>query len=76
MKVLVYITSASLECYSVSKNVIIKAELTIDRSSCSEVLYKKDVHRKTSVPESLFNKVADLQFATLLKRGSSTGDFL
>ena len=69
MKVLVYITSMPSEYYIVSKDAIITAELTIDRSSCSEMLYKKDVlkkpckiHRKTSVLESLFNKVADLQF--------------
>ena len=39
----VYITSASSECYSEWKDVIIKTKLTIDRSSYSEVLYKKDV---------------------------------
>ena len=34
------------------------------------------IHRKTPLLESLFNKVAGLKTATLLKRDSSTGVFL
>ena len=33
---------------------------------CSEKFHK--IHRKTPVPESLFNKAADLRLATLLKK--------
>ena len=34
------------------------------------------LHRKTPVPESLFNKVVGVRPATLLKRDSGTGVFL
>ena len=42
------------------------------------VLWKRccKIHRKTPVPEPLFNKVADLRPATLLKRDPGTGVFL
>ena len=39
-------------------------------------LYIHKIHRKITMPESLFNKVAGLRPATLLKRDSGTGVFL
>lgn len=65
------------------KGCVIKTKLIIDRSSCPDLFCKKGVpeksrktHRKTPLPESLLNKVSGLQLANLLKRGSSTGNFL
>ena len=43
MTVLVYLTSASFECYSQSTDVVIKTKLTIDRTSWLEVYYQKGV---------------------------------
>ena len=36
----------------------------------------RKIHRKTPVPESLFNKVAGLRPATLLQKDSGTAVFL
>ena len=36
----------------------------------------RNIRRKTPVLESLFDKVADLKSATVLKRDSNTGAFL
>ena len=36
----------------------------------------RNIHRKTPLPETLFNKVAGLRPGTLLKRDSNTGVFL
>ena len=44
------------------------------KKRCSKKLRK--FHRKATVLESLFNKVAGLRPATLLKRDSNTGAFL
>ena len=44
------------------------------KKRCSKKFHK--IHKKTPVPESLFNKVAGLKPATLLNRGSGTGVFL
>ena len=41
---------------------------------CSKKFRK--IHRKTPVPEPLFNKASGPRLVTLLKRGSSTGVFL
>ena len=44
------------------------------KKRCSWTFCK--IHRKTPVPESLFNKVPGLRPTTLLKKDSSTGVFL
>ena len=44
--------------------------------SIKKVLLFSKIHRKTPVPQSLFNKVASLRVATLLKRDSGNGVFL
>ena len=78
--VLVYLTSTSLERYSLCADVLIKTKLTGDRYS--EIISKKGILenlaklKKTPLPESLFNKVSALQPVTSLKRGSSAGTFL
>ena len=78
----VHIMNNLEECfYNVLTNFILLHKKTrllkldwVSRSSCQDVLYKKGVRRnfiksrKTSVPESLFNEVADLRPATLLKK--------
>ena len=81
MTVLVYLTSASLECYSQSKDAIIKTKLTRNRSSCVAGFCKrhfKKPHKIHGQPvlESLFKEVAGLWIAALLKRGSSTPHIL
>ena len=43
MAVPVYLTSASLECYSQSKDVIIKTKLIRNRSSFLEAFCKKGI---------------------------------
>ena len=43
MAVLVYLTLASLEYYSQSKDAIIKTKLTRNRSSCLEAFCKKGI---------------------------------
>ena len=65
-------SSASLDCYSESKECVIKTKLTKGISSRPEVFCKKGVpekscktHRKTTLLESLLNKVAGLQLANL-----------
>ena len=73
---------ASLECYSLCADVLIKTKLTVDRGICLEVFSKKGIFenltklRKTPLLESLFNKIPGLQPGTSLKRGSCAGAFL
>ena len=73
--------SASLEFYSQCADVIIKTKLAADRGSRPEMFFKKDILeilaklRKTTVPESFFNKVPGVRPGTPLKRSSSVGAF-
>ena len=48
----------------------------VHKSRRLQMLFKIVVLRYSPVLESLFNKVAGLEAATLLKRDSSTGTFL
>ena len=79
MTVLVYLMSTSLECYSLSMDVIIKKskpETETGAWNCSvknAFLKITQSSKKTICPELLFKKVADLQIAALFKGGSSTG---
>ena len=57
--------------------------LSRDGSSLSQMFFKigvlkrfRNIHRKTSVLKSLFNKTADLRSAISLKRDSNRGVFL
>ena len=82
MTVLVYLTSASLECYSQSKDAIIKTKLARNRSSCLEVFWKENILKNLAkltnnhLCRSLFfKKVARLRIAVLLKRRFSTAVF-
>ena len=79
MTVLIYLASVLLECYSKSRDVIIKAKVAIAKAVARRYFVKRcserscKIHRKTPVLEFHSNKVAGLQLATLLSKGHSVG---
>ena len=66
MAVLVYLTSASLECYSQSKDAIIKTKLTRNRSSCLEAFCKKDILKNLA-------KSTDKQLCLFFRNSQGSG---
>ena len=50
--------------------MLLSTEAVVQRCSVKKMFSKfREIHRKTPVPESLFNKDAGLRPATLLKTG-------